>query len=163
MEEFWSSIWPDLWKFLLGAGGLALISIGQERWKWRASRKAEKEDKAEEKAEAQRQKDSEEAQKLDEISKKLDAFITSQESFNENLAEQDKAMHDRVDALSEGMKFVLLDRILYLGKSYIRRGSVSFDDRKRLGNMHTVYHSRLDGNGDADTVMDIVYELPLEQ
>lgn len=151
MGEFWKIVAAAAVAFIFGAGGLEIIGIFRERAKFKADRKAKKEDRAEEKED-----------KLTEISKKLDAFIDRQEKFNEASAAQDKEMQDQLNATADGMKFVLLDRILYLGQSYIKNGEVSFDDRKRLGDMHTVYHGSLHGNGDADKVMDGVYELPLK-
>ena len=147
MNEFWKLVGA----FLFGAGGLAIINIVQARWQWRADRKAKKEDKAEAKED-----------KLDEIQKEQKEFFVKQEKFNAELSEKVEALETQNEAQNEGMKYVLLDRILYLGKHYINDGSVTFDDRKRLGDMHTVYHSRLNGNGDADAVMDGVYELPLK-
>ena len=65
-------------------------------------------------------------------------------------------------AQSEALKYILLDRIMYLGQCYIVAGEVSFDDRKRLRDMHTSYHEKLGGNGDADAVMKAVDALPLK-
>jgi len=58
---------------------------------------------------------------------------------------------------------ILLDRILYLGQSYIAKGEIDFDDRKRLHAMHDCYHNGLHGNGDADLIMEAVDELPLKK
>ena len=163
MGGFWNTIWPDLWKFLLGAGGLALINWAQTRWQWKAEREAKKEDKAEAKVEEKERLTREREDKLDEMSKDLKKFFAKQDEFNGELSQRVKELEDQNSAQNEGMKYVLLDRILYLGQKYITRGSVSFDDRKRLGEMHTVYHTRLKGNGDADAIMDGVYELPLQK
>lgn len=152
MGELMKTIVAALAAFLFGAGGLAVINIVQERWKFRADRKAKKEDKAEEKED-----------KLDEMSKDMKEFFEKQNEFNETLIKRMAEVEEQNAAQSEGMKFVLLDRILYLGQSYIKNGEVSFDDRKRLGDMHTVYHGRLKGNGDADAIMDGVYNLPLKK
>ena len=140
-----------LWVFLFGAGGLAIIDFLKARWQWKAERKAKKEDRAEEKE-----------SKLDEIQKEQQAFFAKQEEFNQALSKRVEILEQQNSAQNEGMKYVLLDRILYLGRRYINDGSVTFDDRKRLGDMHNVYHKRLQGNGDADAVMDGVYELPLK-
>ena len=66
-------------------------------------------------------------------------------------------------AQSEALKFVLYDRIRYIGQAYITEGSVDFDDRRVLNNMHNSYHSGLGGNGDLDTLMAGVNSLPLKQ
>lgn len=136
--------------FLFGAGGLALINVLQERWKFRAQRKAEKEDRKEEKED-----------QLKKIQEQLEEIKEQQKADNQEMAKRMEELEKQNKALKDGMKYVLLDRILYLGHSYIEDGQVSFDNRKRLGDMHTVYHNGLGGNGDADAVVHDVYELPL--
>jgi len=138
--------------FLFGAGGLALINIIQERWRVRYQRKAEKEDRAEERED-----------KLDEISKQLSDYIKKQDEFNKKTTAHIEEMEKSDDAQVEALKYVLLDRILYIGQSHIKHGEVSFDERKRLREMHDVYHQRLGGNGDADQIMKSVDDLPLKQ
>ena len=136
--------------FLFGAGGLALINVLQERWKFRAQRKAEKEDRKEEKED-----------QLKKIQEQLEEIKEQQKADNQEMTARMEELEKQNKALKDGMKYVLLDRILYLGHSYITDGQVSFDNRKRLGDMHNVYHNGLGGNGDADAVMHDVYELPL--
>jgi hypothetical protein len=126
--------------FLCGAGGLALIEWAREAWKHRVERKDKKEDKQEEKTDM-----------TEELKKSVDELQKQQEGISTQL-----------DALREAMKCVLLDRIIYLGQSYITEGEVDFDDRKRLRDMHTSYHSGLKGNGDADAIMSAVDALPLK-
>ena len=136
--------------FICGAGGLALINIIQERWRVRYQRKAEKEDRVEERTD-----------KLNEISKQLTDFIRKQDEVNKKAEDRFAEMEKSDSAQVEALRYVLLDRILYIGKSYIKHGEVTFDDRKRLREMHDVYHNRLGGNGDAKKIMDAVDELPL--
>lgn len=137
--------------FLFGAGGLALINIIQERWKWRADRKAKKEDRQVAKED-----------KLDEIDKKLTAFIEEQNKAQQKLSEKQATQDKELEAQSKALRYVLLDRILYIGQSYINRGEVTFDDRKRLREMYNCYHTELGGNGDAEHIMNAVDELPLK-
>ena len=66
-------------------------------------------------------------------------------------------------AQSEALKLILLDRILWLGQSYINKGEISFDDRRRFHAMHSCYHSGLGGNGDADIIVEGVDALPLKK
>lgn len=66
-------------------------------------------------------------------------------------------------ALKAGMKWLMYDRIRFLGLHYIEEGKVDFDDRRILREMHTVYHFGLDGNGDLDNIMQLVDKLPLTQ
>ena len=152
MSEFWKTVLVGITAFIFGAGGLAIINIIQKRWEMKFDRKAKKEDKAEEKND-----------KLDELSKQFAEYAKKQEQFNQELLARVEKLEEQNDAQNEGMRYTLLDRILYLGKHYINDGEVSFDDRKRLGDMHTVYHNRLGGNGDADAIMDGVYDLPLKK
>ena len=138
--------------FLFGAGGLALINVIQERWKWRAERRAKKEDRKEEKEDT-----------LTEVTNMLSSFVEQQKKFNKDMEEKQKKQDDEMKALSEGLRYVILDRILFIGQSYIKHGEVTFDDRKRLREMHDCYHTRLGGNGDAKHIMDSVDKLPLKQ
>jgi len=62
----------------------------------------------------------------------------------------------------EAMKYILYDRIKYLGQAYIFDKEVNFDDRRILNDMHSVYHNGLRGNGDLDILMDAVNKLPLK-
>ena len=126
--------------FLGGAGGVALINAIHDRWKWKAERKAAKEDKEEEKTD-----------KIGELTKTIEEMRTQQDE-----------MSVQMNALRDAMKCVLLDRIIYLGQKYIEEGAVDFDDRKRLRDMHTSYHKGLNGNGDADAIMKAVDALPLK-
>lgn len=152
MSETLQSVGQALLLFLFGAGGLALINIAQERWKMRYQRKAQKEDKAEEKED-----------KLYSLDDELKQYIAEQKDFNERTMARFEEMEQRDAAHTRAMKYVLLDRIIYIGQSYIKHGEVSFDDRRRLREMHDSYHNDLGGNGDADNVMDAVDGLPLKQ
>lgn len=68
-----------------------------------------------------------------------------------------------IEALRTGLKWVLYDRIRHLGQHYISVGTVDFDDRRILNEMHQSYHDGLGGNGDLDTLMGEVNRLPLRQ
>ncbi len=119
--------------FVSGATGVAIVNAIFGVWKWKAERKAKIEDREDE-----------------NLSARVEA-----------LASQQREAGEQLDALREGLKCMLLDRIIYLGQSYINHGSVSFDDRKRLRDMHNSYHEGLGGNGDADAIMTAVDQLPL--
>ena len=67
-----------------------------------------------------------------------------------------------LEALKAGLKWVLYDRIRFLGQHYISAGQVDFDDRRILNEMHNSYHDGLGGNGDLDNLMGEVNRLPLE-
>lgn len=66
-------------------------------------------------------------------------------------------------AQSEALKFILYDRIRYLGQAYISDGEIDFDDRRILNAMHEAYHGGLNGNGDLDNLMRGVNALPLKR
>ena len=134
-----------------GAAGAAVINGINERWKFRASRKAAKEDRQEEKED-----------KTDEISKELEDFKRAEADKNKRFEEQFESLSKQLAAVAKAERVVLLDRILYLGQSYIDKGEISYDDRKRFHDMHSCYHNDLGGNGDADLVVEGVDELPLK-
>lgn len=72
-----------------------------------------------------------------------------------------KAIELKTDAQSEALKFILYDRIRYLGQEFIGDGEIDFDDRRVLNDMHRSYHNGLGGNGDLDNLMGEVNRLPL--
>ena len=67
-----------------------------------------------------------------------------------------------IEALKSASKWMLYDRIRYLGLKYISEGLVDFDDRRVLNEMHNCYHDGLGGNGDLDNLMHKVNDLPLK-
>lgn len=69
--------------------------------------------------------------------------------------------NDDISVLKEAMKFILLDRIKYLGQAYIKTREIDFDDRRILHSMHNIY-KMLGGNGDLDALMDEINHLPLK-
>lgn len=72
-------------------------------------------------------------------------------------AKQDK--HDeRVDALVEANKVLMIDKVRHLGKKYISDGEIHLEDKENLLEMYGAY-KRLGGNGHLDTVMDEVNHL----
>lgn len=67
-----------------------------------------------------------------------------------------------IQSIKKGMRIMLLDRIQYLCKAYIKQGWVDYDDRRRLHLMHDVYHDN-GGNGDLDLLMHDVDQLPIKE
>lgn len=66
-------------------------------------------------------------------------------------AKQDR--HDeRVDALVEANKVLMIDKVRYLGKKYISEGEIHLEDKENLIEMYDAY-KKLGGNGHLDTVM----------
>lgn len=126
--------------FIFGAGGLAVIELLREKWKFKAERQAVKEDRKEEKND-----------ELNKLSKQV-----------EELSLKESETAKMLNTLREAQKCILLDRIIHLGQAYIQEGSIDFDDRRRLREMHKSYHMGLGGNGDADAIMKAIDELPLK-
>ena len=124
-----------------GAAGAAVINGINERWKFKAGRKAAKEDREEEKAD-----------KTAELTKTI-----------AGLQEDIKRLRSSDAAQSEALKQILLDRVLYLGQGYNAKGEISYDDRRRFHAMHDCYHKGLGGNGDADIIVEGVDALPLKK
>lgn len=70
---------------------------------------------------------------------------------------QDK--HDeRVDALVDANKVLMIDKVRYLGKEYISNGEIHLEDKENLLEMYNAY-KRLGGNGHLETVMNEVNHL----
>lgn len=118
---------------LTGAAAAAVIKLIDNLLQWMLQRKAAKEDRAENKAEKEKKTEKDYLERLDK----------------------------KIDGLTVGERIILLDRIQYLGQEYIKDGSVDFDDRRRLNEMHSVYHNTLGGNGDLDVLMREVNCLPI--
>lgn len=65
---------------------------------------------------------------------------------------------ERVDALVDANKVLMIDKVRWLGKKYISEGEISLDDKENLLEMYKAY-KRLGGNGHLDTVMNEVNHL----
>ena len=74
-------------------------------------------------------------------------------------AKEDKH-DDKMDAVVNGLKVLTVDRVRYLGKSYISDREVSLEDKENLEEMYRAYKS-LGGNGHLETVMAEVERLPV--
>lgn len=134
-----------------GAAGAALVNALHDRWKFKATREASKEDKAEERED-----------KTAELYETVEELKEAEEKEKAEVNAKLKRIEDQNKAQSEAIKLILLDRILWLGQSYIDKGEISFDDRKRFHAMHDSYHTGLGGNGDADLIVEAVDALPLK-
>ena len=117
---------------LSGSVFVAIIETIRESIAFKRRRKAEKEDRAEAKADAEQA----------ETEKKL------------------QELENKVAAVAEGVKLMLLDRIIHLGQGYIDKGEITYDERHRFRQMHDCYHDGLNGNGDAKLIVEAVDELP---
>lgn len=117
---------------ILGSSALTvLLNNLHDRWKIKQERKNNKEDKQEAK---------------EDIVDDLQSATNSQEKKIE-------ALEILSSNMAEALKYLLLDKILFLGSKYIRRNSITLEERKILKAMYSVYHNGLEGNGDADFIM----------
>ena len=80
----------------------------------------------------------------------------------QNIEERLGTIEEKTDANSVALKFLLYDRIRFLGERYIRDNEIDLDDRRILKDMHDSYHNGLGGNGDLDLLMKQVEGLPLK-
>lgn len=150
----------NLWEFAAalalaiagGAAGAAVINAINERWKFKASRKAAKEDKAEEKAD-----------RTSEVEKAVQEIRKAEDEKQKQTDDRLRSIEKEMSVQSEALKLILLDRLLWLGQGYIDKGEISYDDRRRFHEMHDCYHTGLGGNGDADIIVEGVDELPLKR
>lgn len=68
----------------------------------------------------------------------------------------------KLDALCEAQKVLMIDRVRWLGESYIIRGYITLDEKESLAEMYEAY-KRLGGNGHLKTVMEEVHRLPVRE
>ena len=120
--------------FLSGGGvAVAIVGIFRDKLDFKRKRKADIEDREYKKIIEQQQ------------------IIIDQQKKNEEVL----MVH------GEGIRFLLFDKIKYLGQEYIKKNEVTFEDRKNLHTAHNVYHNGLKGNGDLDGLMSDVDKIPL--
>lgn len=118
-----------------GVTGAAVIKLIDNVVQWKLQRKAAKEDRT-----------------LDDDRAEI-----------KKIKQWEKDMEDKVNALINADRYIMFDRIRYLGQKYVAEKEVDFDDRRILNQMHDVYHNELGGNGDLDELMKAVNTLPLKQ
>ena len=66
----------------------------------------------------------------------------------------------KLDALCEAQKVLMIDRVRWLGESYIIRGYITLDEKENLVEMYQAYKN-LGGNGHLKTVMEEIDRLPM--
>lgn len=66
----------------------------------------------------------------------------------------------RIDALVDAQKVLMIDRVRFLGSSYVEKGYVSLEDKENLQSMYDAYKA-LGGNGHLVTIMQEVDRLPI--
>lgn len=70
------------------------------------------------------------------------------------------AKQDKTDAIVNGLKVLMVDRVRYVGSCYIRAQSISLSDKETLKEMHKAY-KELGGNGHLDAIMAEVDKVPV--
>ena len=71
---------------------------------------------------------------------------------------KDDKKDDKIDALVNANKVLMIDRVKHIGKTYIEVGEISLDDKDNLKEMFSAY-KRLGGNGHLDLIMSEVDKL----
>jgi len=66
---------------------------------------------------------------------------------------------DKTDAIVNGLKVLMIDRVRYVGNCYIKEKQITVGDKETLKEMHKAYKA-LGGNGHLDTIMEEVDRLP---
>lgn len=69
--------------------------------------------------------------------------------------------NNRNNAERQMLKGLAHDRIMELGLEYIDRGYLSKDEYENLHDYLYIPYKKLDGNGSAEHIMDIVKKLPV--
>ena len=69
---------------------------------------------------------------------------------------------EKEDVVKKALRYIMLYIIQERAKYHINNGRITFGERKALHKWHDLYHFGLDGNGDADLVMDTVDQLEVD-
>jgi len=67
----------------------------------------------------------------------------------------------RIDALVEAQQVMMVDRVRYLGREYIKDGFITITDKENLTAMYNAYKT-LGGNGHLETIMSEVDRLEVK-
>lgn len=95
-----------------------------------------------------------------------DDLMKKEQTVNDRLSTIEQKTEDNrktLESITEGMKYIIYDRIRHIGQAHINVGEIDFDDRRILNNMHHCYHFGLGGNGDLDKLVQEVNNLPLKK
>ena len=69
---------------------------------------------------------------------------------------------DRVDALVNAQKVIMIDRVRFISKQHISEGFISLEDKETIKEMFDAYKA-LGGNGHLNTIMSEVDKLKVVQ
>lgn len=67
----------------------------------------------------------------------------------------------RIDALVEAQQVLMVDRIRYLGRCYIKDGYIGLPDKETIEGMYRAYKA-LGGNGHLTTIMSEIEKLEVK-
>lgn len=82
---------------------------------------------------------------------------------SDELAKHEKEAAIQMAEIKEGLRMLLLKRIQDECVKHIQNGEISLEDRRIIHMMHATYHDKLNGNGDLDSLIELIDELPLSQ
>ena len=140
---------------VLGSGVVtAFVTTSSDRWKFKQTRKNQKEDEAEKKND----KTEELAKEFAEFKEETASKIGDVEQKVESLEKKVTSLAKQNDGQTEALKLIMLDRILYIGNKYIAAGEIRSNDKRIFRMMYKAYKG-LGGDGDADWVMERIDEL----
>ena len=60
---------------------------------------------------------------------------------------------------SQGMRWLLQDRLEHLAQAYIAKGSVTYEELKNWNKGHHIYHDLLGGNGDLNVLKAVLHDM----
>ena len=69
---------------------------------------------------------------------------------------------DETDVIKKALRYIMLYIIQDRAEEYIRRGTITMEERRSLHKWHDLYHNGLDGNGDADFLMSQIDEIGVD-
>lgn len=90
------------------------------------------------------------------------AIVTGAVSLAQFLVNRRDKRTGKADMQNKALRYLMLYIIQERAKQHIKDGCISLDDRRSLHHWHDLYHNGLNGNGDADALMEQVDHLPLD-
>lgn len=72
------------------------------------------------------------------------------------------AKRDKADNTTKALRYLMLYVIQERAKELITHGKATAEERRSIHHWHDLYHNGLGGNGDADRLMEMVDNLPLD-
>ena len=76
--------------------------------------------------------------------------------------ERKRSSSQKLDAIMAVQRVIMVDRVHWLGSSYIKRGAITLEEKENLIEMYNAYKG-LGGNGHLKIVMDEVDQLEISK